>query len=331
MEGNTQVKIEEPLISVIVPVYKVEAYLRECVDSIIVQTYRNVEIILVDDGSPDRCGEICDEYAERDSRVVVIHKPNGGLSDARNAGLDAMRGEYLMFVDSDDTLTNDAIEILIDLLRKTDAQLAIGSSDRLDENKNQLPSVDNNYQQIGIMNREEAIKDMFTHGCSAWARLYKREVHEGIFFPKGEINEDEAIVLAILDRCTRVVATNQVIYHYLCRSESITTNPFSKKKLIWQKHCKANCEFVQLRYPELIEYANMRYRGSLLWSITELAMVDDLADYQAEQTELMAELKHHKVKFDFIPFSLKRDKIRYLVLQYLGFSVYRSLLRFKRG
>ena len=116
---------ENPLISVIVPVYKVENYLDKCVESILVQTYKNLEILLVDDGSPDRCGEMCDEYAKADSRIKVVHKKNGGLSDARNVALDAMTGEYVAFVDSDDTIAKDYIEVLYGLIEKCQAQMSV--------------------------------------------------------------------------------------------------------------------------------------------------------------------------------------------------------------
>ena len=106
-------KLEQPLISIIVPVYKVEKYLKRCVDSILTQTYQNMEVILVDDGSPDNCGAICDRYKETDNRVVVIHKKNGGLSDARNAGLDIATGEYIMFIDSDDFVEIDMMESMM--------------------------------------------------------------------------------------------------------------------------------------------------------------------------------------------------------------------------
>lgn len=107
-----------PLVSIIVPIYKVEPYLRRCVDSIVCQTYTNLEIILVDDGSPDTCPQICDEYANKDKRIVVIHKKNGGLSDARNAGLNSCKGEYISFIDSDDYVDYDFIESLIEPIKK---------------------------------------------------------------------------------------------------------------------------------------------------------------------------------------------------------------------
>lgn len=321
----------EPLISVIVPTYNVELYLRQCVDSIIHQTYRNLEIILVDDGSPDHCGAICDEYAKKDNRIVVIHKENGGLSDARNAGMRAMHGEYLMFVDSDDWLTEDCVERLYHLAEQNDADLVIGSSDRRDEHNGLLPSVDNIYTQTTIFDREQAMQDMLAHGCSAWARLYRKDIHAGIDFPRGEINEDEAIVLEILSRCEKVVATEHIVYHYRCRSDSITTNDFSKKKLIWKDHCAANLVFVQGKYPQLERYAAARYRGSLLWSITEIAMLDDWSEYRVEQQKIMQELVNQRKLFEKTPFTPRRDQIRYWVLVNLGFGFYRAALRIKRG
>mgnify|MGYP002514978694 CR=1 FL=1 len=123
----------EPLISVIVPVYKVEQYLHQCVDSILNQTYRNLEVILVDDGSPDGCPAICNVYAEKDERVRVIHKVNGGLSDARNAGMAVMNGEYLSFVDSDDLLPVDAVETLLKIAVEEDADLVLGGYNRFED------------------------------------------------------------------------------------------------------------------------------------------------------------------------------------------------------
>ncbi len=120
MNGNS-----EELVSVIVPIYKVEEYLRECVDSIINQTYKNLEIILVDDGSPDNCGEICEEYARNDSRVTVYHKENGGLSDARNYGMARSHGEYITFVDSDDVIKENFVEALMELIHKYNADIAV--------------------------------------------------------------------------------------------------------------------------------------------------------------------------------------------------------------
>ena len=122
--------MSQPLVSIIVPIYKVEPYLRRCLDSIVNQSYTNLEIILVDDGSPDNCPQICDEYASKDNRIKVIHKKNGGLSDARNAGLDICKGEYISFVDSDDWVDEKYIETLLDLAIKENVDIAIGEHEK---------------------------------------------------------------------------------------------------------------------------------------------------------------------------------------------------------
>lgn len=317
----------DQLVSVIVPIYKVEAYLESCVDSILAQTYQTLEIILVNDGSPDRCGAICDEYAAKDSRVKVLHKPNGGLSDARNAGMAVAHGTFLMFVDSDDLLPPDAVEILLELACKENAELVIGGHDRFEE----VPPVqmDNDQNSYRVLDAREAMAAMFRNGCAAWARIYRRGLHEGILFPVGEINEDEAIVLRLLDRCERVVQTDAVVYHYRCRPESITTVEFNVKKLAWKDHCAANLEFVREKYPKLIPDAAKRYRDSLLWSLTEMAMSD--TDFSHEAMQLREELSASRKLFRQTNFRYRQDRIRMEVLLNLPYAFYKKVLRLKRG
>lgn len=320
------------LISVIVPIYKVEEYLSPCIDSIINQTYKNLEIILVDDGSPDRCGKICDKYAQKDSRVKVIHKENGGLSDARNAGLKIATGDYISFVDSDDILPINSIETLWQLAIKENAQMVIGGFERF---RNSIDEVDLSADSEGntttVMTKTEAMAAFFQDSCQAWAILYERRIHDGIWFPKGEINEDEAIVLQLYDRCETIVVTNAVVYFYRNREESITTSSFSKKKLVWVDHCKHNLEFVREKYPSLTEGAVIRYRGCLLWLLTEIAMTNDWHNYDEDIKRLYKELKVLNTEFGNVPFELKHEKIRYFMLQNFGFRFYRMLIRIKRG
>ena len=240
------------LISVIVPIYKVEKYLRKCIESILSQTYTNLEIILVDDGSPDKCGEICDEYEKKDSRIKVIHKKNGGLSDARNAGLDIMAGNYVAFVDSDDWIEPQMYEHLLAKLHYFHADISIGGvSCDLDDNgiinTEKIVSYDSAPFSEGNV---ETMHRFFITSWAAWDKLYKADLFRDIRFPVGEINEDEAIVLQLLSKCTRVCYTNEVFYHYMRRpsSGSITAAKFSVKKLAWQAHCRDNLEFVQAHY-----------------------------------------------------------------------------------
>ena len=313
----------KPLISVIVPIYNVEQYLRECVDSIRNQTYRNLEIILVDDGSPDGCPAICDEYAEKDSRIKVIHKKNGGLSDARNEGMKVCRGEYLMFVDSDDLIPADAMEHLFHVMEETGAELSVGGHCRMYEGKE--PEGICRKGTVRVLDKEMAMQDFFQNGCAAWARLYKRSVHEGIQFPVGEINEDEAIVLFILERCTRVAFSSQTVYGYRCREESITTASFHKKKLAWVKHCYSNLLYIDKRHLKLKKYAAERYRSSLLWALDQIACSKE--NYHAEAEKIIKELKKNKNWFYEIPYFYQKDKYRLMFYIHLPFFLCRCILK----
>lgn len=319
-------------ISVIVPIYKVEPYLRKCVDSILAQTYQNLEIILVDDGSPDNCGAICEEYAEQDTRIKVIHKQNGGLSDARNAGLDVMTGKYVAFVDSDDWIMPRMYETLLQMLKQFQADMAFGAvADDLEQGGRVTTVKVSNYGDEpfseGVV---EAMRRYFHGSWAAWDKLYKADLFRDIRYPVGEINEDEAIVLQLLSKCTRVCYTNEVFYHYMRRpsSGSITAANFSVKKLAWQAHCLDNLEFVQAHYPMLVFDAAARYRSSLLWSLTEIALSDE--DFTNQIRELRTALKENYALFSAAPFAYPQDKLRMALLTYFPFHIYRTLLRIKR-
>ena len=321
------------LISVIVPIYKVEKYLRKCVESILSQTHTNLEIILVDDGSPDNCGAICDEYAKQDARIKVIHKPNGGLSDARNAGLDIMTGEYVAFVDSDDWIGPRMYETLLQMLKLFQADIAIGgvADDLEQDGKVTTVKVSNYGDEPFSESAAEAMRRYFHGSWAAWDKLYKADLFRDIRYPVGEINEDEAIVLQLLSKCTRVCYTNEVFYHYMRRpsSGSITAASFSVKKLAWQAHCRDNLEFVQAHYPTLVSDAAARYRGSLLWSLTEIALSDE--NYAGETQALLSALRSQKELFYAAPFSYRQDRLRMWLLLHVPFSVYRAIICFRRS
>ena len=185
--------MSNPLISVIVPVYNVEKYLKKCIQSIINQTYKNLEIILVDDGSSDNSGKICDEFAQKDNRIKVIHKTNGGLSDARNAGLDVMSGEWVSFVDSDDFVSPYYIENLHYLVNKYDVDMAITSFVRFFNENTKLSSNKISNQEVLIHNPDEAIKNMLYgkyYSVSACFKIYKKDLFYNNRFTKGKIYED---------------------------------------------------------------------------------------------------------------------------------------------
>jgi len=222
-----------PLISIIVPVYKVEPYLRKCVDSIIAQTYANLEIILVDDGSPDNCGKICDEYAERDERVRVVHKENGGLSDARNAALNIMQGEYVAFVDSDDWVLPNYIRDMYENLVKYKSDISLsGTVYVYENNKKKMVLAINNAD--GLYTQREAVENLFYQKGiypSAYSKLYKAELFKNIRYPKGKWNEDSAITYKIFCMCERISFSRASNYCYLQRTGSIEHSGFSPKKM----------------------------------------------------------------------------------------------------
>ena len=205
-------------VSVIIPVYKVEKYLRKCVDSVINQTYKNLEIWLVDDGSPDNCPAICDEYAANDSRIKVIHKKNGGLSDARNAALDVMTGKYVTFVDSDDYISKDAIQTMYDVLKEYNTDISLGNMQSVSENGNITSN-------CSFSDDEKVLcgDDIYLtlNRPNAPSKLYKANVFDDIRFPLGRLYEDVFTWHKILAKVNRIALTGKVSYYYLVRSGSI--------------------------------------------------------------------------------------------------------------
>lgn len=321
-----------PLISVIVPIYNVEKYLVKCVDSILAQTYQELEVILVDDGSPDNCGQICDEYAQRDPRIRVIHKPNGGLSDARNAGLEICTGDYIGFVDSDDWIEPQMYGTLLELLHRFDADMAFGGvADDLERGDIVTTVKTSNYGQTPFAEDKLTAMRRYFHGSwSAWDKLYRADLFRGIQYSVGEINEDEAIVLQLLERCQRVCYTDQVFYHYMHRedNQTITNSSFSPKKLAWMEHCKANLQYIRSSHPELAPNAAERYLDSVQWSLSQIALShhDFSKEIRAMRRDLWAERKY----FPQVPFRNRQDKLRILLLTYAPFWVYRAFIRVKR-
>ena len=193
---------EKPLISVVVPVYNVAKYLKKSIESIVNQTYTNLEIILVDDGSKDESGDICEDYSLKDSRIIVIHKPNGGLSDARNAGIKQAKGEYITFVDSDDTIDYDMIEFLYDLILKFNTKMSICCQTEIFENTNKKNVIGNN-EKLKLTGKE-CIRRMLYHDIvdtSAWAKLYSTKLFRTVKFPKGKIYEDIATTYRLFQKC----------------------------------------------------------------------------------------------------------------------------------
>ncbi len=223
-------------ISVIVPVYKVEQYLPACLDSILAQTFEDFELILVDDGSPDNCGRICDEYAKKDSRIKVIHQENQGLSGARNTGIEIARGEYITFIDSDDLVTENYLQVLHDALVTQTADLSVCRTCRFEDGKtpNLASKQETNEFQCTCFDHRETCVIMYEGSqeipVNAWGKLFRTELFREIRFPLGRVHEDQAVVPIICYNVDKVVSVNLKLYCYRERSGSITRDKFSLKR-----------------------------------------------------------------------------------------------------
>lgn len=218
-------------VSIIIPVYKVEDYLEKCIDSIIGQSYKNIEIILVDDGSPDNCGKICDEYASKDRRIKVIHKTNGGLSDARNYGMDVATGEYICFVDSDDFISQYYVQRLLTVGLLNGSDIVVCNFEFIDEKGNKWIRKE---KETKVYTSEEAIRDLLTvqnTEVMVWNKLYKRSLFtkNNIKFPVGKIHEDNFTTYRLYDKANNVSLINDKLYYYLQRNNSIMST-FNKKR-----------------------------------------------------------------------------------------------------
>ena len=290
---------EEYKVSIIVPVYKVEKYLLRCLDSIAVQTYQNIEVILVDDGSPDNCGKICDEYAIKHSTFRVIHQRNQGLSAARNNAIPHSSGEYITFIDSDDYITPDYVEYLVRLQRKYNSDVSVGG--RVYQ-----------YEDCELAKLRTSCRDMFfptekalsymNYGVNfsvfAWGKLYKRELLEKYHYPVGKLYEDLATTYRIVGDTTGVAFGEKQIYFWVQRPGSIMNSKFSERHLAALDATKAQIEYMRKRYPSVLPSAKARHEAK----IVELMAI---AMRSANSRQAYRELKMHSSYFS----EVMRDKL----------------------
>ena len=245
---------EKNIISVIIPIYRVEKYLNKCVDSVLNQTHRNIQVILVDDGSPDNCPAICDEYAKKDRRVKVIHKKNGGLSDARNCGLQYAIGEYISFVDSDDYLDVRMLEILYNMVKEENCDLAIVGFKTFYENNQAEPRYS---KKTVILSKEQAVLELFkqnSFGNYAWNKLYKASLFKNIKFTVCKKLEDIGTAYKIIEQSSKIVYNSSKLYFYLQREGSILHNNMDFK-IYYDKYELEEERYLYLneKYPGMIE------------------------------------------------------------------------------
>lgn len=267
-----------PTISVIVPVYNVEPYLQRCVDSILSQRYTDFELILVDDGSPDNCGAICDEYAKQDCRIRVIHQENGGLSAARNAGLEAAKGEYLAFVDSDDCIREEMFEVLLQELKRTGADFI--KSNFIPFSEDVPPCQAKGVRTVTVYSPLDAIQDFFKTEYTSrkhmkstvWDALYKRTLFapisgDALKFPVGKINEDTYIFPELIFRAKKIAHIDEAFYCYFMRADSIVHSGLTEREIsscdLWEHIAKTIRPYTTEYEMLCAEYSAMRYLNVL--------------------------------------------------------------------
>jgi len=248
--------METPLISVIVPVYKVEAYLDRCVSSIVNQSYRNLEIILVDDGSPDNCPAMCDAWAKKDSRIKVIHKENGGLSDARNAGMRVATGEYMSFIDSDDYIASEMYQLLFERMQTEGSDIAACGVEMVYEDG----TANRKLTQDGkcVLSRAEAMEAVLRESWlkqPVWYKLYKADLIQAVFFPVGKYHEDIFWTYQAVARAEKVSVIDKPCYFYIQRSDSIMGEQYSLRRLDAIEAKAQRMCFVQREFPEMTDIA----------------------------------------------------------------------------
>lgn len=261
-------KCEKSLISIIVPIYNVEAYLNKCVTSLIQQTYRHLEIILVDDGSLDNCPQMCDEWAIKDSRIKVIHKQNGGLSDARNAGMAVAAGEWIAFIDSDDWIENNAFEKMYLRSQVDESDVVSCGVKWVKEDDTLINEVIVNQEEV--LDTESAMREIIIDGKlkqHVWNKLYRRSLIADIPFEKDKYHEDVFWSYQVFGRAKKVSLMTEAFYHYVQRSNSIMGESYSAKRLDALDAMLQRCEYVKSYFPDLFNKALYSYMGSCMYHL----------------------------------------------------------------
>ena len=256
------------IISVIVPVYKVEDYLDRCVESIVNQTYKNLEIILVNDGSPDKCPQMCDEWARKDPRIKVIHKENGGLSDARNAGMRIASGDVISFIDSDDYINKNMYDIMINRMLETDSDIVSCGVNWVGESGNVLRC--DNVETDLLLTASEAMRELLNDGAlkqPVWNRIYKRDVAFCSSFEKGKHHEDVFWSYQAVGKSKRICIIKEAFYYYVQRSSGIMGESFSEKRLDALEANQKRCEYTKTHFPELYLQSCCVYLGSCMYQL----------------------------------------------------------------
>lgn len=282
----------QSLVSIIIPVYKVEQYLDRCVNSVVDQTYKNLEIILVDDGSPDSCGNLCDEWKTKDSRIKVIHKKNGGLSDARNAGLKIATGKYVLFIDSDDWISLVMVEKMVEAMEKNSVDMVIcqyylsypdgQNICKSKKNDNQLLNVK---ETISLLLKDSIITN------HAWRKLYKRNLVNQDCFPVGMNYEDIYAMPELIFACEKIYYLDAAYYYYFQNQNSITNTASYKNSMDHYNAKKHSYEVIKEKFPEMEKELNLAKEKTILHVCNNLIKIEGNYKLTGLKRKVFCELK----------------------------------------
>ncbi|MGG5328994.1 glycosyltransferase family 2 protein [Enterococcus sp. AZ163] len=310
-------------ISIVIPVYNVQGYLEACLESIINQSYKDIEIILVNDGSTDRSIEICEKYISVDSRIKLIHKENGGQSEARNFGIKEAVGEWLTFIDADDYVTSDYVEYLYTLIQEYSADISIGSFTYVTKNKN----TDHSTGEVTVMDTETAIKRMLLndgYDMGVWAKMYRTEYFKKNNFPVGKLFEDSLTTYEVIAESKKVVLGSKSIYYYVNRSDSTVNSSFNMKKFDLIEMNLKNEIFIKTKFPNLSLAAHRRVIWAYFSTLNQLIVSNDkkvIDKYGPDLITYLLSQGNFILKNSFVPL---RDKIGYCFLKLFGIRGYKS-------
>lgn len=316
---NTPLNDAEPLISVVLPIYNIEKYLQKCMDSLLGQTYRNLEIIMIDDGSTDGSGKLCDFYEGMDDRIVVFHKKNGGLSDARNYGLEHASGEYITFIDPDDFVDLDFIEYMYQILKKYDTKMSL-----CQHRVHYINGKIKDYGSTGdeALDNKFCLERMLYHDVidtSAWAKLYSMELFQEVRYPKGKIFEDIGTTYALMLQSEKIACGYESKYNYIIHKTSIVNGEFKRNKLDLLEMTDKMAAAVVKRYPDL---ADAVLRRQVYARLSTLNQMLNVKGYQDERRALLDYIKKNRFLVLNNPKTPRRDKIALKILR-VSYKLYR--------
>lgn len=313
------------LISVIVPVYNVEKYLRKAVQSIQNQTYKNLEIMLINDGSTDSSGDICDELAELDSRIVVIHKENGGVSTARNEAQKVAKGNYVIYVDSDDYIHEEMIQSLYEQLIAENADVSSCSVMNVYQNSQTPQCSDENL--YFVYNQEEFLREYLigqrVQGTLG-NKLIRKEITDKLEFPVGKIYEDAYYHLQLVQVAKKYVVHTKPYYYYYHRNQSLTTNPYHERDLVYLDVYQKFYDLVQQQYPRIINEAFFRLSYAYFYIFDKMLLVSDFE--KIDQFKMVRDyLKKNAIQIAKNTIFQKGRRIAALALK-INVHLYRKLM-----